>query len=265
MTQPREPALLSELDDLQLNAFIDNEMALDERAGFQRRLGSEPALRAAHERLEALRRVIGVNVPKIAASATLRARIANHGPPVAASRRVQAPGGFDWRMLAATAIISCGAGSFTTHMLLMRVSPFAASQAIVAVHQHALLAADPVEVASSDRHTVRPWFDAKLALSPPVADLAGDGFPLAGGRIDVVDGRRVPVLIYRHRAHLVSVVAMPEPGGRDTGANATRATRDGYSVLTWHGPDFRFSAIADVADSELVGFVEKLRRAMKPS
>ena len=265
MTRPDEPAPLSEADDLQLNAYVDGELAPEVCADFERRLATEPQLRASCARLEALRRVIGGTAAKSTPSDAFRARIAGIGLATETVRRVREPRGFDWRMLAATAVIAAGAGSFATQILMSRPSGFVAGQAIVAIHQHALLAVDPVEVASSDRHTVRPWFDANLALSPPVADLAGDGFPLAGGRIDVIDGRRVPVLIYRRRSHLVSVVAVPLAGSRDTGAAVSRTTRDGYIVLTWHGPDFKFAAIADIADGELAGFVEKLRLTMKAS
>ena len=99
--------------------------------------------------------------------------------------------------------------------------------AIVADHQRALLAAPPFDIASSDRHTVKPWFDSKLALSPQVVDLAGAGFPLAGGRVEIVDGKPVPVLVYQRRAHIISVVAIPRAGQiKTTSPPASRRRTD---------------------------------------
>ena len=68
--------------------------------------------------------------------------------------------------------------------------------------------------------TAKPWFDSKLALSPQVFDLSSAGFPLAGGRVEILDGKPVPVLVYQRRAHVISVVAAPRGGGEDDGAIA---------------------------------------------
>ena len=266
MTEAPTSTPLSEADELLLGAYLDDELPKQERAAFKARLDAEPGLRAAFDQLAALLLAIDDKVEKPAASGAFRERIARIGVdaatvspvPVVTARRT-----YDWRMMAATAVIACAVGSAVTQVMIGRLPGAVASQALVAVHQRALLATEPVEVASSDRHTIKPWFDAKLAVSPPVVDLAGDGFPLAGGRIDVVGGRRVPVLIYRRRAHLVSVIAVPEAGGRDEGAAPVRASRDGFTMLTWRGADFRFSAVADVADDDLVRFVVTLRRTMQ--
>ena len=76
-------------------------------------------------------------------------------------------------------------------------------------HRRALLAREAIDIASSDRHTVKPWFDARLAVSPPVVDLAAQGFALVGGRADVVEGLPAPTLVYRLREHLISLTALP--------------------------------------------------------
>ena len=133
--------------------------------------------------------------------------------------------------------------------------------AVVADHQRALLAATPFDVASSDRHTVKPWFDSKLALSPQVVDLSSEGFPLAGGRIEVLDGRPVPVLVYMRRAHIISVVAVPRAGQKDTTEPSLASTKDGYFVIQWHGRDFDYTVVSDLAESELNEFVARWREA----
>jgi anti-sigma factor RsiW len=133
--------------------------------------------------------------------------------------------------------------------------------AIVADHQRALLAAAPFDVASSDRHTVKPWFDSKLALSPQVVDLSSDGFPLAGGRVEVLDGKGVPVLVYHRRAHVISVVAVPRAGQRATTEPSLATTNDGYAVIQWHGRDFDYTVVSDLAENELNEFVTRWREA----
>ena len=93
--------------------------------------------------------------------------------------------------MAAAAIIAAVLASGGTYLGLRQAAPTNEIAAIVAGHQRALLATEPFDVASSDRHTVKPWFDSKVALSPQVLDLSDAGFPLAGGRVDVIDGKAV--------------------------------------------------------------------------
>ena len=253
---------LSDEDLVLLNAHLDGELERAARAAFERRLGSEPTLRVERDRLLALRQALAAGLAKDIASDRLRDRIARIGEvnpvdlPVFRHRR------FEWRQMAASAVLAAGLASALTYQLATPDRGAAAPAAIVAVHQRALLAANPVDVVSSDRHTVKPWFDSKLAVSPPVVDLATDGYALLGGRIDVVDGHSVPTLIYRHREHLVSVVAVPAAGGRDSAGAPTRASRDGYTVLTWRGTDFNFSAVSDLAPGELEIFTSKFRAAV---
>ena len=248
-------------DALLLTAYLDGELPDAEARTLEGRLAAEAGLAASLEQLQALRSAIRRSAPKYEPSDAFLARIARVSAVAAPAARRATARTFDWRVLAATAVIACGVGGLVADLLLRQSSPDAASRVLVAAHRHALLAADPVEVASSDRHTVKPWFDAHLAISPPVSNLATDGFPLVGGRIETINGQRVPVLIYRRNKHLISVVAEPMPGGRDDGGALARTTRDGYVVLAWRGADFHFAAISDVAEPELVEFVALLRQA----
>jgi anti-sigma factor RsiW len=149
--------------------------------------------------------------------------------------------------------------SGATYLGLRPMSSEGTVAAIVTGHQRALLASAPFDVASSDRHTVKPWFDSKLALSPAVLELSQAGFPLAGGRVDVVDGHRVPAIVYRRREHIISVIAVPSAGAADTGTAPVRSTRDGYTVFSWCGQDFQYSAVSDIAENELTDFVTRWR------
>jgi anti-sigma factor RsiW len=110
-------------------------------------------------------------------------------------------------------------------------------------------------VASSDRHTVKPWFATRFALAPKVVDLAAQGFPLAGGRIDVIAGAPVPVLIYRHNEHFISLTALPVQVAPLHQADVI----DGYSVEVWRDGGTEYWAISDIDPAEL----SKFRRAFE--
>src|SRR6185312_9276364 len=114
--------------------------------------------------------------------------------------------------------------------------------AITDSHMRGMLATSPVDVVSSDRHTVKPWLDAKLGVSPPATDFAEQGFALIGGRVDVINGRSVPALVYRHREHLISLIALPV--GADTpAAEAVSLDVGGYHVVKWTGKGFEYWAV----------------------
>ena len=115
---------------------------------------------------------------------------------------------------------------------------------LFASHWRALAATSPVDVVSSDRHTVKPWFAGKVALSPLVRDFADAGFPLVGGRVDYIGHERVPVLVYRHGQHLIDVFVLP-PSAAAIHATATQ----GYSIeaVTLGGQS---AAIVSDADSQ---------------
>ena len=250
----REEALLL------VNAYLDGELDAAGILDVEQRMSADATLKAEYGRLVELRASIASHIPKDTASGALRRRIENIAEPakplVSALRTART---FDWRQMAATALIAACLASGATYLSLRQGAPSAEVAAFVAGHRRALLAAEPFEVASSDRHTVKPWFDSKLALSPKIADLSGAGFPLAGGRVDVIAGQNVPALVYKRREHVVSVIAVPSPGAFDTGTPPSRATRDGYTVLSWRGQDFTYAAVSDVAESELEDFVTRWR------
>jgi anti-sigma factor RsiW len=245
-------------DDLLLvNAYVDGELDASAALVFERRMAKDKTLQAAHTRTSALRTVMAEKMRPETVSDFLRSRIAK---PVDSSIK-EKPARFDWRQMAASVVVAAMIGSGATFFGLQQFASQNSFDAIVAGHERSLLAASPVDVVSSDHHTIKPWFDQRLALSPPVPELSTEGYVLAGGRVEIVNGKPVPTLVYKLRQHLISLFAVPNPGKGDDNATATFASRDGYSVMTWTGRDFIYSAVSDVPKSDLEAFQTKWRAA----
>ena len=129
---------------------------------------------------------------------------------------------------------------------------------VLAAHVRSLMSPGRLmDVESSDQHTVKPWFAGKLDFTPPVRDLAADGYPLAGGRLDYVDGRSVAELTYRRRLHAVSLFVWPESKDGDT--SLKQRSVNGYSLATWRHGGMRYWAVTDAAPTELTHFAELLQ------
>ena len=127
---------------------------------------------------------------------------------------------------------------------------------LAAAHVRSLIGAHLIDVESSNHHVVKPWFAGRADISPPVADFAAQGFALAGGRLDYVDGKRAAVLVYRHGAHVVNVFVWKDDGSLGTGA----ADANGYHILTWKKGGLFFAAISDTGRDELRTLADLIRK-----
>jgi anti-sigma factor RsiW len=253
---PDDPGLL-------VHAYLDGELDPAHALEVERRLAADPALATERARVEALRQLIAERLPREAPSPELVRRIeAAVGAPAAPTRSTWRASHPSWRALAASVLLALFIGSGSTWLVLRPgYQGYAGNTAdmVVASHMRALMAAQPIDVASSDRHTVKPWFNGRIPESPRVIDLANAGFTLVGGRIDVIGRVPVPTLVYRIRQHVISLTALPATAA----APMTVGLRNiaGYNTLTWTDQGVTYWAVSDVAAPDLERFAKEFREA----
>jgi anti-sigma factor RsiW len=159
--------------------------------------------------------------------------------------------------MAASVALAIIASSSGTWYLLRPPAADSVTEALVDDHVRALMAPRPTDVSSSDQHTVKPWFAGRITQAPRVVDLAKDGFPLVGGRVDVIGRAAVPTLVYSRRQHLISLTAIP--GAAGTQPAPTVRTKQGYNLISWTADGVSYWAVSDLNPSELETFARLFR------
>jgi anti-sigma factor RsiW len=239
--------LSCDLSETRLHAYLDGELDGARSAEFNQHLRSCAICAAALGEEEKLRRAIEESRLYSRAPAGLQLRIEENLPGPRA-QRIALPG--LWRWLAVTAAILLVA-TLTWHQLGLiekKSHSEVAVAAAVDAHLRSLQPGHLVDVESTDQHTVKPWFDGKLDFAPPVHDFAANGFPLQGGRLDVIGGRTVAALVYGRRKHLISVfVEKSTPNAPWKGSGEAQ----GYHWAAWEKDGFNFCAVSDVSGSDL--------------
>jgi anti-sigma factor RsiW len=227
-------------------------------------LAGDETLKAQYNRLLSLRRAVR-SLPQYDVPAGLQARIQSaldaHRPGQA-SRPAQAgrPRQRSWsfQALAAAAVF----GAVISSSVMVTIERYDrredVARAVVAGHIRSLLAPQPFDVASSDRHTVKPWFTSRLPESPQVPDLAAQGFVLVGGRVDVVGHDPVATIVYKHAAHTVSLTTLP------TGQSVSDQAIAGYNIRSWSDAQFTYIAVSDLPSTDLATF-ERVFSAGSPA
>jgi anti-sigma factor RsiW len=235
-----------------VDAYVDGELSASESADFERSLSACPECR---HRLEAARAMSGLlrELPAEPAPDLLRARVERELRAIAGRPRER----LRWSAMAASIVVALGIGWLGGVLSLQGGRE---ADELVAGYLRVALGAHAVDVASSDRHTVKPWFAGKIDYAPPVHDLTAVGFPLAGGRLDVVDGRKVAVLVYRRNQHWLALTLWPAASSDATPAAITQ--RDGFALADWRHGGFEMRAVADLAPADMRSFTQAIDQAV---
>jgi mycothiol system anti-sigma-R factor len=233
-----------------LHGYLDGELDATRAAEFERHLegcrecatalGSEESLRSSLQRSG-----LYENAP-----VSLRKKIRAGLDAATTSSGIRIPA---WRWLAVAAtILMVASVSWIAWSRRAKDSaattPFTVAE-IIDAHVRSLQPGHLTDIASTDNHTVKPWFNGKLAFVPPVKDFADEGFPLVGGRLDVLGGQNVAALVYSRRKHIINVFVMPtkEP---DTPIHEP-GLRQGYQWRHWRRQGMEYCAVSDVSDSDI--------------
>ncbi len=241
----------------QLPAYFDGELDTADGRVFEGHLAACPDCTRELASLRELR-------------AALQDPSFRHRPPVDLGDRVRAAlpqtrpavsAGRPWatRLIAAGALAA--AVLFGASLTLALRSPSAddrVAQEVAANHARSLLAEHLFDVASTDQHTVKPWFQGRTDFAPPVIDLRDRGFPLVGGRLDFVDGHVAAALVYRHRQHVINLFIWPAADGSESGVKVL--SRRGYNLARWAGNGLNCWVVSDLNAAELAEFAGLIRQ-----
>jgi anti-sigma factor RsiW len=237
---------------LRLQAALDGELDAAGMLAFERACAEDPALAAEFARLEAVEEALRRAAPIESAPAHLRARMAALGAPPRRRFWSTPP-----RALAASLLL----GAFFGYSgALLRPAPPQDERALVSAFTRTQIGGQSVDVATSDRHVVKPWLASRAPLAVAAVDLASAGFPLIGGRVEALDGRIAPTLVYRRREHRIEVTELPLSGR--AGENIATSRLDGYHVARWSDFDRSYVAVTDLPEPELADFVASFRAAV---
>ncbi len=236
-----------------LHGYLDGELDAARAAEFESHLEECPKCLADLERQEALRTSIRNAELYEKASAALRQRVleSTNVAPKRAAKNVD----WNWLAWAACFLVLLYAGWRVTASRFATRSENALTAQVIDDHVRSLQPGHLSDVISTDQHTVKPWFDGKLDFAPPVTDFADQGFPLEGGRLDVVNGRTVAALVYGRRKHFINVFIWPNNGA----AAAESGWHNGYNWERWSDGRFEMWAVSDVSGADL----QQLRRMIQ--
>jgi anti-sigma factor RsiW len=265
---------------LRLNAALDDELDAMRSLEFERELRDDPAFAADYRRLTTLRDAVRRHAPREAAPQALADRIAALTASAPSAPPAQAPRPptatvvpfrrrvwLDRRalaMAASFAVLGFAVGAGLTSLRTPAGSGDVA-QRLVSDFARAEIAGQPFDVASSDRHTVKPWLADRTTVSGTIVDLAPEGFPLVGGRVTIVDRVPTPTIVFRHNEHVVAVTELPLDAKGVRGGTGGIETIDGYHVVRWSDAKLSYVAVSDMDEKALGQFVEVFRRGGGPA
>ena len=238
-----------------LQAYGDAELDLVSSREVEHHLSDCNECRQIHQQIVGLREAVTNSEPTYRAPARLRRDIRASLRREARSDERQIA---FWPSLAISAAFAALVLGFVLFQTLRASHENTIVDQVVANHVRSLLATHLVDVASSDQHTVKPWFDGKIDFAPDVHDFSMSGFPLVGGRLDYLDGRTAVALVYQRNKHPINIFILPAPGANETSPVAS--TDRGYHVLSWTAREMKHWAVSDLNETELRQLVSLLER-----
>jgi len=131
---------------------------------------------------------------------------------------------------------------------------------VVSAHLRSLQGDHLIDVQSTNQHTVKPWFNGRLDVAPPVIDLTSQGFSLIGGRLDYIDGRPVAAIVYKRHAHVINLFVSQTAG---SASGRAMEQLQGFAVWSWTWSDLNFRAVSDISAEELREFGDKLEAGVR--
>lgn len=240
---------------LVMHGYLDGELDPSVSLQFEQHLGACPACSKALTEQQAIQAEMKADSLYFKAPPILRDR-------VRASLKKQSGAGpvrFPWRWVAAAACVALciGFGFLLAQFAFTPSVPERLTQEVASAHIRSMQAKHMVDVLSSDRHEVKPWFNDKLDFSPPAPDLEKEGFPMVGGRLDYLNGRPVAALVYRRRQHFINIFVWPT-SGRESG-DFQRETRQGYHLVHWAKAGMNYWIVSDLDPTELGELAQRVR------
>jgi anti-sigma factor RsiW len=242
-------------DALELvHGYIDGELDLVKSLEIEQHLGGCPACKVQYDRMRELGSGIRAHAVYHAAPPALRARVgaALAREPGSVARKP----GWGWGRMSAAFALASLLGLAVGMVLLRSGADERLAREVVAGHVRSLMAGHLMDIASSDHHTVKPWIAGKLDFSPPVKDLAPQGYPLAGGRLDYLGERSAMALVYRRQGHVINLFVWPQAAVADSGLRSD--AHQGYNLVHFSRAGMVFWAVSDLNPDELKAFAALL-------
>ena len=242
--------------EILLHALIDGELDAGHAREVEEHIAGCPACAAELAAYREMSKTIAAADLRYAAPPLLRKRIEAALPKEQMPNRRAVLRGF-----AMGSAVSAIAATGLVAIVLRNDDAQRIEFEIVSAHLRSLQAGHLTDVISTDQHTVKPWFNGKLDVAPPVVDLTSQGFTLIGGRLDYVDARPTGAIVYRRRAHVINLFVA------QTASTQRRPARidaiQGFNIRSWSDRGLNYWAVSDIAADELAEFGEKFEAAMR--
>src|ERR1700722_16974824 len=239
-------------ESLRVQAYFDGELDAPAAAEIERHSETCSACRALLEDLRQVRAALREELSYRSAPAELRARISRSLDKESAGAR-RRPGPF-WR----GAFSGIGGTALAAGLAFFMLAPPLTSPLLddlVSAHVRSLMPDHLIDVVSTDKHTVKPWFAGHTDVSPVVADFDGQGYRLIGGRADYFERQRAAVVVYQHGSHVINVFSW----AADQRGLPNNTTRNGYHLAFWKTGNLVYCAVSDTAWDELLGLARLLQ------